>query len=242
MGQQPVRLKYAESDSFSPGGGITGVNNTQISAKVKNIAFAKDVVLHYAQPDGTWVERPLTWQKNFGAYDTFSLSDSTFVTTEFVIRYAVDGQTFWDNNDGANYHVDEGRPNTVGGNVVLNKATARRGLQAGGGFVFTTSWVEGKIFVKNLSFNKRVGIRLSANGWLSFQDTDASFNGTVAVAEGLSQVEMWNFKTPELNLDESTPDFKFAVFYNNRDTGEWFWDNNFAQDYSLSKTDLATDE
>jgi hypothetical protein len=184
----------------------------------------------------------LNWQKNFGAYDIFARSDNTFVTTQFVIRYSVDGQTFWDNNDGANYHIDEVRPNTVGGGVVLNKATARRGSQAGGGFVFTTSWVEGEIFVKNLSFNKRVGIRLSANGWASFQDTDASFNGNVPVAEGLSQVESWKFKTPELNLDESRPDFRLAVFYNNLDTGEWIWDNNFDQDYTLSKTDLAIDE
>ena len=125
---------------------------------------------------------------------------------------------------------------------MLNKAIARRGSQAGGGFVFSTSWVEGEIFVKNLSFNKQVGIRLSANRWFSFQDTDASFHGTVAVAEGLSQVEVWKFKTPELNLDQGSPEFKFAVYYNNLDNGEWFWDNNFAQDYSLSKTDFATDE
>jgi hypothetical protein len=242
MGQQPIRLKYAESDNFSPGGGLTGVNNTQTAAKVQNLAFAKDVALHYTQPDGTWVERALTWQKNFGAYDIFGRSDNAFVTTQFVIRYTVNGQTFWDNNDGGNYHIDELRPNTVGGNVMLNKATARRGSQAGGGFVFTTSWVEGEIFVKNLSFNKRVGIRLSTNGWATFQDTDASFNGNVAVAEGLSQVEIWKFKTPELNLDEGRPDFKFAVFYNNLDTGEFFWDNNFAQDYTLSKADFAIDE
>ncbi|MBI3795521.1 MAG: hypothetical protein HY268_00925 [Deltaproteobacteria bacterium] len=215
MTQPPVRLKYVESDNFSPGGGVTGVNNTKITAKVKNLAFAKDVALHYAQSDGTWTEKALRWQKNFGAYDVFALSDNTFVMTQFVIRYSVEGQTFWDNNDEANYHIDEIRPNTVGGNVILNKATARRGTQAGGGFVVTTSWVEGEIFVKNLSANKRVGLRLSPDGW---------------------------FKTPELNLDESRPDFIFAVFYNNLDTGEWFWDSNFGQDYTLSKTDFATDE
>ena len=130
----------------------------------------------------------------------------------------------------------------MGLNVVLNRAVARQGSEAGGGFVFTTSWVEGEIFVKNLSFNKRVRIRLSANGWASFQDTDALFSGNVAVAEGDSQVEVWKFKTPELNIDTSRPDFKFSVFYNDLDTGEWFWDNNFDQDYILSKTDLATDE
>jgi hypothetical protein len=63
--QEPVRLKYVESDNFSPGSGITGVNNTKITAKVKTIAFVKDLAIHYAQSDGAWVERPLSWQKTF---------------------------------------------------------------------------------------------------------------------------------------------------------------------------------
>jgi hypothetical protein len=58
-------------------------------------------------------------------------------------------------------------------------------------------------------------------------------------AVGVSHVEIWKFKTPELNLDQSSAEFRFAVFYNNLDSGEWFWDNNFGQNYSLSKTDLA---
>ena len=95
------------------------MNNTKITAKVKNIAFAKNVAIHYAQPDGVWVERPLAWQKNFLNYDLFALTDNSFITTEFVIRYTVNGETFWDNNGGSNYHVDSGRPNTVGGNVIL---------------------------------------------------------------------------------------------------------------------------
>ena len=35
MGQQPVRLKYAESDNFSPGGGLTGVNKLSSLRKFK---------------------------------------------------------------------------------------------------------------------------------------------------------------------------------------------------------------
>ena len=242
MSASPVTLKYAESDNFSPGGGVTGVNNTLVTAKVRNLAFAKDVALHYAQPDGTLADKPLGWRADFGNYDLFQLSDSNFVTSQFVVRYTVDGQTFWDNNNGANYSVSESQPNTVGGNVALNVATARRGTEAGGGFVFTTSWVEGEIYVANLSFNKRVGIRLTANGWATTHDTDAAFTGFVSVAEGLSKVERWTFKTPELNLDESTPNFEFAIYYHDLDTGQWFWDNNFGQNYILSKTDLSSDQ
>jgi hypothetical protein len=242
MDGQPIRLKYGESETFSPGGGITGVEITKISAKAKNIAFTKEVALLYQQANGTWTEKLLAWNQNFGDYDLFSLGDNTFETTTFVLRYSAAGQIFWDNNNGANYQVNSGFPNTVGGNVILNIATARRGSEAGGGFVFTTSWVEGEIYVKNLSFNKQVAIRLSANNWATFRDTSASFSGVVAVATGLSQVEVWKFKTPEFNLDESTPFFHFALFYHNLDTGELFWDNNFGQDYTLSKADLALDE
>jgi len=64
----------------------------------------------------------------------------------------------------------------------------------------------------------------------------------VSTNTGLSQVEIWKFKTPELNLDSSQPDFVFAVFYENQNTGQRFWDNNFEQDYRLSKNDLATVE
>src|SRR4030095_311246 len=118
-------------------------------------------------------------------------------------------QTFWDNNDNADYAV---APNVVGGHVTLRRAAARRGMQGGGGFTFVTSWVEGEIWVNNLSFNKRVGIRLSANNWGTFGDTLAAYSGKVPLYTGLSHVERWTFKTPELNLDTSTPDFVFAVF------------------------------
>jgi hypothetical protein len=110
MSQSPVRLKNAESDNFSPGGGVTGVNNTLVSAKVQNLGFAKDVALHYAQPDGTWVEKPLGFQRTFGNYDLFAMTDGTFVMNQFVIRYSVGGQTFWDNNGGSNYFVSETQP------------------------------------------------------------------------------------------------------------------------------------
>ena len=93
--------------------------------------------------------------------------------------------------------------------------------------------------MQNLSFNKRIGIRLTANDWATSHDTDASFGGNVPVATGVSNVEVWKFKTPEFNLDESVPSFRFAIYYNNLDTGEWFWDSNFGRDYALSKADSA---
>ncbi|MBD0353027.1 MAG: hypothetical protein ICV65_17945, partial [Flavisolibacter sp.] len=40
-----------------------------------------------------------------------------------------------------------------------------------------------------------------------------------------------------LNLNNASPHFRFAVFYHNIVSGEVFWDNNFGQDYKVSKVD-----
>jgi hypothetical protein len=55
-----------------------------------------------------------------------------------------------------------------------------------------------------------------------------------------SGAEVWRFKTPVLNLNTASATFRFAVFYRNLATGEVFWDNNFGQDYTLSKLDGST--
>ena len=173
-------------------------------------------------------------------HDIFSAEVNEQVL-QFVIRYAVAGATFFDNNAGLDYHFASNLA-IVGGNVVLNRATAKRGSQAGGGFVFTTSWLEGQILVNNRSFAKDVGVRLSVDNGHTFHDTHGFFAGSNAdngifVGPG---AEVWQFKTPELNLDNSASEFRFAVFYQDQATGEVFWDNNFGQDYRVSKADGAT--
>lgn len=232
---RPVRLKYATSQAFTVGGVSDAYMYTK--AKVSNIGFAKDVQIHFRTPSGTWIEQPLIWIANFGDYDLFLLNHGTH-TAEFVIRYSVNGVTFWDNNQNVNYHLNN-FANTVGGNVVLNRAVAKIGTQVGGGFVFTTSWLEGEIYVNNLSFGKQVGVRLSTDGGLSWQDTNASFVGNIGEGTFTTSLgaELWRFKTPELNLDPAATFFRFAIYYRNLATNEWFWDNNFEQDYRMSKVE-----
>jgi hypothetical protein len=235
---QMVRLKYATRQEFAVGGIPGGVAYTYVRVKVKNIAFAKDVQVHYNSPGG-WQDISLPWLANCGDYDLFGRNEG-FVTGEFVLRCTQAGVTDWDNNGGANYRL-ENFQNVAGGNAVLNKATARQGLEGGGGFVVQTSWFEGEIYVNNLSFGKRVGVRYTADNWLHWSDVDATYAGPVA--EGTystsAGAELWKFKTPELNLNNASPVFEFVVYYNRLDTGAWFWDNNFSQNYKLSKVEGA---
>lgn len=234
-----VRLKLARREFFS-GGGFTGTF-APISVKVENIAFDKAVVVHYTSDGGTWKDLPLSFDSHFGDYDLFAGTVNEQVA-QFVIRYTSGGTTSYDNNASADYHFT-GNLATVGGNVVLNTATAHQGTEAGGGFVVTTSWLEGEILVNNLSFAKSVGIRYSADGGVMWQDSFASFAGSLT-GSGIfvgSGAEVWRVKSPVLNLNPAS-DFRFAVFYRNLATGAQYWDNNFGQDYKVSKAAGATIE
>lgn len=216
----PLRLKLGRREFFS-GGGFSG-SFAPISVKLQNIAFQKDAAVHYTPDGANWKDADLAFDGHFGDYDVFKKEVNEQVL-QFVIRYTVSGSTFFDNNAGQNYRLDS-RLVAVGGNVVLEKATARRGTQAGGGFVFTTSWVEGEILVSNLGFAKQVGIRLTVDGGASWQDVQGSFAGTQTasgtfIAEG---AEVWRFKSPELNLNEAVPEFRFAVFYHHIAGGVFF--------------------
>src|SRR5687768_2852656 len=97
-----VRLKLARLGFFS-GGGFTGTF-APISVKVKNIALSKNVTIHYTPDNNTWKDFSLAFSAHFGDYDIFS-GEVNEQVTEFVIRYFVNGETFYDNNSGQNYSL-----------------------------------------------------------------------------------------------------------------------------------------
>ena len=92
------------------------------------------------------------------------------------------------------------------------------------------------IYVKNIAYNKRVGIRLLDKGlWRDFF-TDYT---TSLMTSGGSTIEVWKLNTDKTDcfLKTSSDRFKpplrfqFAVFYYNLDWNTWYWDNNNSQDY-----------
>ncbi len=216
--------------------GFTGTF-APIVATVKNLAVTKYVTMIYTPGSGMWKELPLTFAVHFGDHDLFSGTVNE-QASEFALRYSVLGETHFDNNGGWNYSFGA-RLTAIGGNVALSHARARRGAQAGGGFVFDTSWLEGEILVNNLAYSKDVGVRLSDDGGATWFDTHAYYAGehtSSGIFVGVGG-EVWRFKSPELNFNNAAPTFRFAVFYRHLPNGETFWDNNFHQDYHVSKAE-----
>jgi len=235
----PVRLKLAQKESDS-GGGFE-VTFAPISVKVQNLTFAKDVAIRYTPDNLTWKDHPLSWTApTFGDYDLFEGTVNEEVE-QFVIRYSVNGQTFWDNNNGQNYDFRSDLA-FVGGNVVLYKATSRQGTQAGGGFTVTTSWLEGEILVDNFGFSKNVGIVITVDGGVSRTTVQGNLAQSTADGKFSGSGRVWTFKTPELNLNPASDKFLFAVFHHDLASGKEFWDNNFGQNYQISKANGDTME
>lgn len=235
-----VRLKIAFNQNYAVSG--MSFSWTTIAVKVQNLAFDKQVDLFYS-PYGSsgWERVPLLFQSHHDNYDVFG-SDSTSLSMveDFAIRYRVAGMEFWDNNGGSNYHIGSVFSGTVGGNVMLGGATAVRRIEGGGGFTFDTGWFEGEILVNNLAFTKRVGIVYTRDGGATWHSVDATYSSPVkAVASDVAGVEIWKFKTPQLNIESSSTVYRFAVYYEVVSWGRTFWDNNFGQDYFLSKADGA---
>jgi len=239
----PVRLKVAYGENYAVSG--MTFSWTTIRVKVKNINYQKQVTLHYrVAGTDSWQDHPLAFVGHYGNYDIFGGDGSTPVTQEFAIRYNVPGQEHWDNNNGANYHIDTFH-GAVGGNVMLNEATVDVHTEAGGGYSIPVSRMQGQIYVQNLSYHKVVGVHWSRDNGATWQDTPATYGGTVtAVASQVPEVEIWNFQTPTLTLEDSTAPYRFAVFYEQRNdddtaTVATHWDNNFTQDYYLAKVNNA---
>jgi hypothetical protein len=217
---QPIRLEYATAQDFSSG--AAAARYSYARAKASNLAFAKSVKLHY-RLDSAWLDLELPWLAGYGTYDVFG--SVTPYTTEFVLSYTVNDVTYWDNNGSQNYIV----PNfhsAVSGRVSHRSAS----LAAWDAFQRTVS---GVIYIENVSYNKRVGIRLLPAGESTWLDVSAHYVGlaTEESQVSLGPVERWEYGSPRLN----TSSFTFAAYYENLDTGEWHWDNNFGQNYVISE-------
>jgi hypothetical protein len=216
----PVRLEYATAQEWSEGGASS--EYTYVRVKVQNLNPVKTVKLHYRTSSG-WSDAVLAWENSHSDYDVFSAAQAPYVN-EFAISYLVNGVIYWDNNGFRNYQIAN-FGSAVGGGAVLREVQLLY-------FSSYTSGLTGKLYVENLSYAKRVGIRFSVDGGRTWSDSDANYMGLVGEGAftALGPVEQWQFSTPILNAGSYT----FAVYYNNLETGEWFWDNNFGKNYEIS--------
>lgn len=211
---QQVSLIYAKPYIENVAVGVEGY------VEVENISPDKVVTIHYSKNGATWFDAQAEYFKptrdNYEAWKfkapALSIGPREYATIEFAIKYEVNGQTYWDNNNGANYKVKAGYGASTqydfgnGGITYWYDTPQETGVS-----IYTQ--------LKNLSYDKDVRVRYSTDNWETYEEASGSY---VASFPG-SDIEQWKIDVP------TTEAFEYAISYTA--AGTTYWDNNFGENY-----------
>ena len=176
---------------------------------VKRTDGQKNVVVHYTSDGVNWQDLSSSFEKvdpNDQQYEVWKF-DLTIprVPLTFAIKYDVNGQTYWDNNDGNNYHASPEEP------VVLSKSALKVGKDC----------LNNILFLQNLGYEKNVTVYYTTNGWLSTQSVQSQYVKSVG-----NNVEAWT-------IPSSIPSGNNVQYYVSYTVnGTTYVDNNFGANYT----------
>jgi Carbohydrate/starch-binding module (family 21) len=157
----------------------------------------------------------------------------------FAVEYEVSGNVYWDNNADYNYslEIDFGGPIEVPITAVIGPNVLACGVVPGmdslaatqSGFVDSQGNLNVGVLVKNLAYEKQVGIVYTTDNWLTFQNAFGSHTQSFPPPSTPHQpnVELWNLLAP-VGVGATG---QYAAFYNVG--GATYWDNNFGRNYSF---------
>lgn len=215
----PVKM-YAADFNYEAGGGVHWYN-ADIYVKVSNSdqyytssPSQKQVYVHASISGGTWTDLPCTYVNSFSdgsqiwkVKTTLGMGDCI----QYAIKYVVNGNTVWDNNNNQNYTQ----------NNILGVATVRAvPPYYGGGYLYNLG-----VDVKPTTLGRSVKVRYTTNNWTTYTDqylTDYTQNPDGSLRY-TTTLELWNVDTTK---------FHYAVCDTVGSTQTW--DNNFGQNYNFN--------
>ncbi|MBW2734826.1 MAG: hypothetical protein JRH20_20760 [Deltaproteobacteria bacterium] len=225
-----VQLVYADSWNHQKYGQSSKFKNFVI--RVQNLAYHKEVSIHHRTASGEWVDTAATYSRSVAGDGEIWLARmmGEGFGGQFVVKYATEGVTYWDNNNGRNYHLGEadGPMLGVGVNVRVNSGYYR----SYGGSVLS---FRGTIDVRNRGYHKNVNVHYSTDGWQTEKVVKAGYMGAWRVYgySGVENpnahgVEGWTFET-----EESADKLEYYVSY--EVDGQTHRDTNHGENYTLYK-------
>ena len=246
----PIELNKADSRIHSKYG--FSWQSIEVEAIVENLAFEKSVQIYFEGEDSTWVTADMSyagiaspgrelWKytvtRNInGPYATQAPLDLTY-----VLKYQVNGDTHWDNNNGANYQLNAGSGEYTPKVIVLNSAYAYAPYTYtnGSGTSYPVKgYFSANFILQNLGYSKDVEVHYTFDNWATSYVRKANFN--TGLFEGYSYVtypnangvEVWSFYT---NGDEAqnaqAKEVQFAVKYTVN--GATYWNNNLGANFTI---------
>jgi len=222
-----------------------------IEAVVENLAYDKKVQLMYRSEDGGWTAEDLSYSGSLGDdLETWALSinrningpysDGPALDLEFVLRYEVAGEIYWDNNLTGNYFITAGSGEYTPKSLVVDTASARApyDYDYNGNTGHVNGYLSVDVILQNYAMYKNVEIHYSYDNWQTTLVGNASFvsgryKGYSWVGyPNSNNIEVWNFYTAGPEAQGNADTLQFAVKYTV--DGQVYWDNNYGQNYSLT--------
>ncbi|WP_378181605.1 hypothetical protein [Aquimarina sp. SS2-1] len=212
----------------------------KFTVKVANLGYEKKVSIYHKKQSGDWGEIPLSYSFNIDdqseIWTTRLQTIGTEYVKEFVVKYEVNGKTYWDNNNGENYWVFT-RPQgyRFGDNlkVSVDQEFSRIYYHSNQKRSFNIL-----VDVKgNIGDNKEVGVVYTTDNWASYQflslEPRSDYGpvpGYYVISPNYFGIERWH---NSVLIDRAVDAVEYAVVY--KVDGVDYWDNNYGRNYRISK-------
>ncbi|SEL22135.1 Carbohydrate/starch-binding module (family 21) [Aquimarina amphilecti] len=238
----PVKLTKAWTTYSSYRGYESYVR--KFTVKVANLAYDKTVSIYHQKIDGNWDQIPLAYNQSvdngqneiwFGEYSLSGYGVNQVYADAFVVRYDVNGTTYWDNNNGSDYKMSR----TEGfffadSNINVSVDTDFVGLSYSA--YDDQNRFNITVDVRNLDPNKEVGVVYSSDGWKTQKYLPLIYrqfwsNGPFYTIQSPNNfgIERWQGYTL---LSASDDQLEYAIVY--RVNGKEYWDNNYGENYMVN--------
>ena len=193
-----------------------GMVTRNIYIKTTDNASSQQVYVHYNYMSGEeWRDKQAEYFTTLSDGSKIFKASITSFKDEYAIKYISDGNEYWDNNNGNNYH------NEVIGSAPI---TVRRDYSQSTSF---DSQYTVNVVLQNFGYEKDVKVRYTEDNWATHQDVAMHY-----VSTNDDGTELW---TVTLNVnDSSLENFEFCAYYYNSSNNQTYWANNFGQNYDSS--------
>ena len=211
--------------------------------EVANLGYEKSVSALFERKDGVWEEITLNYDFSInndqeiwsGRFSEGGYSITSRYDDEFVIKYEVNGTTYWDNNNGENYMVN-------GNGYQFGKPELNVSVDQDFTNFYYSQYGDKSTFsivadVRNLAPDKEVGVVYTTDGWntqnylpLNFQRYWLNGYFNYINSPTAYETERW---TGSVNIDNAITSITYAVVY--KVNGKEYWDNNYDKNYTVNK-------
>lgn len=212
---------------------------------VKNLGPAKKVGIRYRTQSGSWADALGTYQYTMGDgrerwQVSFSPCYSVYdpacahIDPDFAAFMEAGGQAYWDNNGGANFHLNrQSGYRLANGFKVFTLYPGMVNRSPGG--AGAALYVTGRVLVENLGAAKSVKLVYTVDGWahraevpLAFVSGDQLYPPERFVNPGEFGGEAWDFSFSPPDAQQLEYFIQYSV------NGQTFYDSNFGKNYRLA--------